>query len=84
MKRFASHYLFIPDLGYLKQYVAEVGEEGYVTRVFPLEEETESVSWFPGVIVLEGTYPRQKAVRLYPFNFEDMRPSDETRRILLP
>ena len=26
MKRYASHFLFLPGHGYLKQYVVEIGE----------------------------------------------------------
>lgn len=35
MKRFASHFLFLPAYGYLKQYAIET-EEGMVVRLFPL------------------------------------------------
>lgn len=52
MKRFASHYLFLPDAGFMKQQVVEITNEGIVQRVFPLTEEVESVEWMPGVIVL--------------------------------
>ncbi|WP_308768518.1 hypothetical protein [uncultured Bacteroides sp.] len=52
MKRFASHYLFLPEAGYLKQQVVEVTDEGTIQRVFPLKEEMESVEWLPGVIAL--------------------------------
>lgn len=52
MKRFAAHYLFLPDVGFMKQQVVEVTAEGTVLRVFSLVEEVESVEWFPGVIVL--------------------------------
>lgn len=51
MKRFASHYLFLPEYGYLKQYAVET-EKGYVVRIFPLTEEVEVTEWFPGVIAL--------------------------------
>ena len=51
MKRFASHFLFLPAYGYLKQYVVET-EEGIVLRLFPLTEEIENVEWLPGAIVL--------------------------------
>lgn len=51
IKRFASHFIFLPGYGYLKQYVVGV-EEGRVVSVFPLTEEIEGVEWFPGVIVL--------------------------------
>ena len=52
MKRFASHYLLIPAVGYMKQQVVEITDEGVVRGVFPLTEEIESVEWMPGVIAL--------------------------------
>ena len=52
MKRFASHYLFMPDVGFIKQQVVEITDEGVVRDTFPLTEEIESVKWMPGVIVL--------------------------------
>lgn len=52
MKRFAAHYLFLPDVGFMKQHVVEITVEGAVRSIFPLKEEVESVEWFPGVIVL--------------------------------
>lgn len=51
MKRFASHFLFLPGYGYLKQYAIEMEEE-CVTRIFPLTEEVENTEWLPGVIAL--------------------------------
>lgn len=51
MKRYASHFLFLPGYGYLKQYVIET-EEGCVVHAFPLTEEIENVEWLPGAIVL--------------------------------
>ena len=51
MKRYASHFIFIPGYGYLKQYVVEV-DKGCAVSVFPLTEEIEGVEWFPGVIAL--------------------------------
>lgn len=51
MKRYASHFLFLPGYGYLKQYVVEV-EEGYVVHIFPLSEEVEDTEWLPGAIIL--------------------------------
>ena len=32
MKRYASHFLFLPGHGYLKQYVVEIGEGQCVSR----------------------------------------------------
>ena len=52
MKCFASHYLLIPAVGYMKQQVVEITDEGVVRGVFSLTEEIESVEWMPGVIVL--------------------------------
>lgn len=52
MKRFASHYLLIPDVGFMKQQVVEINDEGVAQSIFPLTEEIESVEWMPGVIVL--------------------------------
>ena len=54
MKRFASHYLLIPAVGYMKQQVVEITDEGVVRGVFPLTEEIESVEWMPGVSVYES------------------------------
>ena len=42
IKRFASHFIFLPGHGYLKQYVVGV-EEGQVVSAFPLTEEIEGV-----------------------------------------
>ena len=52
MKRFAAHYLLLPDVGFIKQQVVEITDEGVVRDTFPLTEEIESVEWMPGVIVL--------------------------------
>ncbi|MCD7899193.1 MAG: hypothetical protein LUH22_04750 [Bacteroides sp.] len=84
MKRFASHYLYKPEEGYLKRHIVEIGEDGYFIRSFPFMEEIESVSWVSGVIVLEENIPGKfKAFHLYPFDFEKMQPVDETQRIPL-
>lgn len=52
MKRFAAHYLFLPKVGFMRQQVVEVSDEGSVRCFFPLTEEIESVEWMPGVIAL--------------------------------
>ena len=52
MKRFASHYVLMPDVGFIKQQVVEVDAEGIIQDIFPLTVEIESVEWMPGVIVL--------------------------------
>lgn len=51
MKRYASHFLFLPGHGFLERYVVEM-EAGVVVRLFPLAEEIESTEWLPGVIAL--------------------------------
>ena len=84
MKRFASHYLLVPDLGFLKQYVVEL-EGTTVVRYFPLTEEIESVEWRPGVIELKKEKAENSfsAFLLYPFNFKTMQSVAETQRIQL-
>lgn len=79
MKRFASHYLFTPEVGFLKQYVVELEGE-YVLRSFPLTEEIESVEWMPGVIELTPQADKLCVYLLYPFDFISMQPVAETRR----
>ncbi len=79
MKRFASHYLYVPDTGFLKQHVIEV-EEGYVVNFFPLTEEIESVEWMPGVIELVPERDKLRACLLYPFDFKTMQPVVGTQR----
>ena len=91
MKRFASHYLLIPAVGYMKQQVVEITDEGVVRGVFPLTEEIESVEWMPGVIVLlsESQMEAEKKGEalfpylFYPFDFTSMQPVDGTRHRLL-
>ncbi|MBR8794613.1 hypothetical protein IX297_000529 [Bacteroides pyogenes] len=52
MKHFASHYLYLPGTGFLKQQVITVSNEGFVEAIAPLTHEVESVEWIPGVIAL--------------------------------
>lgn len=54
MKRYASHYLFLPGHGYLKQFSVET-EDGRIARIYPLSGEAEDTEWLPGVIVLFGS-----------------------------
>lgn len=68
MKRFASHYLYVPDTGFLKQHVIEVKEE-YVVNFFPLTEEIESVEWMPGVIELVPRKRKISCLSSIPFQF---------------
>ena len=85
MKRFAAHYLLLPDVGFIRQQVVEIADEGYVRDVFPLTEEIESVEWMPGVIVLlsesqmeeiKNTEMFSKNISVFQFNFPIV--SDQT------
>lgn len=51
MKRYASHFLFLPRYGFLERQVVEL-KDGRISRVFPLTEEVENTEWMPGVIAL--------------------------------
>ncbi len=51
MKRFASHYTYLPGQGFLKRWVVETCEK-HIVRLFPLTEEVENTEWLAGVIVL--------------------------------
>lgn len=79
MKRFASHYLYLPNKGFMKQYVIEM-ERGYVVNFYPLTEEIESVEWMPGVIELAPQEDKLYAFILYPFDFKTMQPVAGTQR----
>ena len=73
MKRFASHYLLIPAVGYMKQQVVEITDEGVVRGVFPLTEEIESVEWMPGVIVLLSESQMEKTSQCFKSIFPVFR-----------
>ena len=82
MKRFAAHYLLLPDVGFIRQQVVEIVDEGYVRDVFPLTEEIESVEWMPGLIALlpvneiKNTEMFSKNISVFQFNFPIV--SDQT------
>lgn len=81
-RRYASHFLFHPEKGWLKLYAVEV-ERGNAVRIFPLEGEAEDVEWLPGAIRLvreDGVF----ASFYFPdFDFKAMQPFCETRHIRL-
>lgn len=54
MKKVASHYLYLPGHGFLKQQVVEVEKGGEINRIFPLLDEIASVEWLPGVIIISS------------------------------
>jgi hypothetical protein len=65
IKRYASHYLLLPDYGFLKQCAVEMkGREAL--RIFLLPEEMENVEWYPGIILLlEKEEDRNGIVQLF-------------------
>lgn len=83
MKRYASHFLFLPEQGYLKQYMVEV-ENGLVVNMFPLTEEVENVEWLPGAIFLTREEGGLSATYFSHFDFTTMRPVAGTPHRLLP
>ena len=83
MKRYASHFLFLPGHGYLKQYVVEIGEGQCVSRIFPLTEDTccNILTAIPPVI--EEELPYLIPWLFFPFDFTTMQPGAGTQRKLL-
>lgn len=80
IRRYASHYLLLPEYGFLKQQVVEI-RDGYVLHIFPLTEELEFTEWMPGVIVLlkeEDPCPKEEIYRLFqsPYRLLREMPAD--------
>ena len=50
----------IPGVGFVKQQVVEISDEGVAQNIFPLNEEVESVEWLPGLIVLLSVYQMEE------------------------
>lgn len=82
MRRYASHVLFLPGQGYLKQYVVET-EEGYAVNTYPLTEEIEDAEWLPGAIILQTVNDKLLPVYYSSFDFTAMRPVAGTPHRLL-
>ena len=84
MKRYAAHYIYHPDRGYLKQSLVEV-DHGKVLNIKTLEEEEEDVEWYPGVIelVYNEACGHWIPYLYYPFDFKTMQPVAGTQRRLL-
>lgn len=78
MNRYASHYLYVPQAGFLKNHAVEV-EAGRVVRYFALHDEHEDTQWLPGIIEIAST-ETMEAFHLYPFDFTTMKPVDGTQR----
>lgn len=89
--RYASHYLWVPGEGYLRQQVVEV-DGCHAVRHYPLPGEIEDVEWLPGVIVLLPaylpppfpSYARLVPCHLFPFDLTSLQPVAGTRHRLLP
>ena len=82
MTRYASHYVYVPGRGFLKQWGVEVAD-GYVVRTFQLTEERGGVEGHPSVIVPVPDVTRPDALipyLYYPFDFSRMQPAVGTRR----
>jgi hypothetical protein len=60
MERFAANYVYLPEYGFLKQYVVE--RAGDNIRLFPLVNEIEAVSWVSGIICLVALEKEKKDV----------------------
>lgn len=54
MRRYASHLIYLPDAGCLRQMVVEMEGE-FVVQIYPLTEEVADTSWLPGVIILPAS-----------------------------
>lgn len=82
MKRFAAHYLLLPEVGFIRQQVVEITDDGRVCHIFPLTEEIESVEWMPGLIALfpeseiKNTGVFEKNIPVFQFNLPVV--SDQT------
>ena len=82
MKRFAAHYLLLPEVGFIRQQVVEIADDGRVCHIFPLTEEIESVEWLPGLIALfpgseiKNTGMFEKNIPVFQFNLPVV--SDQT------
>ncbi len=77
---YASHYVYVPGQGFLKQQVVEV-DEGRVAGFFALEGERPSIEWLPGVLRIEED---GRLYHYFPFDFTAMQPVCGTRRKQLP
>lgn len=80
MRRYASHYLYVPGCGFLKNQVVEV-EQGCMIRYLPLEGEMAGTEWLPGVLRIENG---NLVFHYHPFDFNAMKPVSGTRRRQLP
>ena len=43
MKRFAAHYLLLPEVGFIRQQVVEIADDGRVCHIFPLDARTDRI-----------------------------------------
>lgn len=51
MKRYASNYLLIPTIGFIKNHVIKVNEHR-IAGIFPLAKESEATVWEEGLLIL--------------------------------
>ncbi|KAA6350561.1 hypothetical protein EZS27_002044 [termite gut metagenome] len=70
IKRYASHYLLLPEYGFLKQCAVEMKKGRGVLCIFLLSEEMENVEWYPGIILLtEKEEDRNGIIRLFQIRY---------------
>ena len=62
MKRYASHLLFLPRYGYIRQHVVEL-ENGCVRHIFPFTHEVEDTQWMPGIMIILPTLDIEQEIR---------------------
>lgn len=74
--RYASHYIYVPGRGFLKQQGVEV-ENGHVCCLFSLEGEMAHVEWLPGILAIEDD---GQLFHYFPFDFTTMQPVFGTQR----
>ncbi len=53
IKRYAAHWVITPEKNRLKQSIVEL-EEGSVTCIVPLTEETAFTEWIGGIIIVSS------------------------------
>lgn len=80
MIRYAAHYVYLPDYGFLKQYVVEI-REGRISALFPLSSEIENTEWQPGVIAIVASEEEARDLLFRKKNLLDKVPADIVGRL---
>lgn len=80
MIRYAAHYVYLPDYGFLKQHVVEI-REGRISALFPLSSEIENTEWQPGVIAIVASEEDARSLSFRKKNLLDKVPADVAGRL---